>query len=88
MSDSKARQPRRSDDMEHDTHEAGTVPECVHCAEVAYEPGWYGMLHRLSQTLEEAEQSVPAPPPPPPYAMDEAPTPPLAIPEAPVRTFV
>ncbi len=48
---------------EQGTHEAGTIPECAHCVAVAYEPGWYAMLQRLSQRLED-DSSLLAPPPP------------------------
>ena len=75
--------------MDHDTHAAGTIPECVQCHESAYEPGWYAMLHRLSQRLEEAEETyfTPPPPPAPSYAIPEASAQAFSIPAAPVPNF-
>jgi hypothetical protein len=54
--------------MDHANHDAGTEPECMKCRAVAYEPGWYAMLQRLSQSVEEAETYFVPPPPIPSFA--------------------
>jgi hypothetical protein len=39
--------------MKDQAHEAGTLSGCSACRETVYEPGWYQMLRRLSEPVEE-----------------------------------
>jgi hypothetical protein len=41
--------------MGHMDHEAGTFAECEECQDVAYEPGWYALLRRISDPSEARE---------------------------------
>lgn len=38
--------------MGHMDHDPGTFAECDECRDVAYEPGWYALLKRLSDPSE------------------------------------
>lgn len=41
--------------MEHVNHDPGTFAECEECQDVAYEPGWYSLLKRLSDPKESRD---------------------------------
>ncbi|MEX2275588.1 MAG: hypothetical protein WEA10_08540 [Actinomycetota bacterium] len=36
-------------------HDPGTFAECEECQDVAYEPGWYSLLKRLSDPKESRD---------------------------------